>query len=116
MAHFYAEIEGTRGATSRIGSKVSGIKGHIRGWNCGVRVRGKYKSSDEQDEFQIYATGGSSGRRSDTFIGTVDSEGNFHLAEDIRQQVENDVRKMIRDGNRPCSTKWQPTSFDQGDQ
>ena len=38
MARFYAEIQGNRGKASRMGSKDSGIWGHIRGWSVGARV------------------------------------------------------------------------------
>jgi len=38
MSHFYASIKGSRGEATRLGTPNSGIKGHIRGWNLGVRV------------------------------------------------------------------------------
>ena len=33
MAQFYASIQGNRGEATRMGTKASGIEGHIRGWN-----------------------------------------------------------------------------------
>lgn len=62
MAQFYAEIKGNRGKASRMGTKASGIKTHIRGWDIGVQVecyhigsRGAYG----EDIIAIFPTGGS---------------------------------------------------------
>lgn len=66
MAQFIAEIQGNRGMASRLGSKMSGIFGHIRGWNTGIRVDGVF--DDNEDKFYVYATSGSNGHRSDTLI------------------------------------------------
>lgn len=59
MARFYATIKGNRGMTSRMGTKDSGIFGHIRGWSVGARV---IMSVDEdgKDICTVYLTGGSS--------------------------------------------------------
>ena len=59
MADFYAEIQGSRGVASRIGSHNSGINGHIRGWNLGVEVIGTYDNTTKQKMFKVYKTGGS---------------------------------------------------------
>jgi hypothetical protein len=83
MAQFYAEIQGGRGVGSRVGSKVSGIWGHIRGWGVGVKVRGHVTVSGE-DEFHVYVTGGSRGHRSDRLIGTVLADGRFIPAETLK--------------------------------
>ncbi len=58
MSRFYANIKGNRGGTSRCGTPSSGIKSHTRGWDVGVEVLGDV-DCDGQDEFQVYATGGS---------------------------------------------------------
>ena len=58
MSNFYAEIKGNRGPTSRGGSKQSGIWGHIRGWNLGIKVYG-YVDENGKDCFTVYKTGGS---------------------------------------------------------
>ena len=68
MAHFYASIEGNRGSATRMGTKTSGISGHVRGWNMGIRVCG-YVNSDGQDAFKVYLTGGSNGHQSDVVVG-----------------------------------------------
>ena len=59
MSHFYANIQGNRGGTSRGGSKKSGIHGHIRGWRIGVKVNGYHEEKDDIDEFHITITNGS---------------------------------------------------------
>jgi len=66
MAQFMAEIQGQSGMTSRLGNKNSGIWGHIRGWNIGIRVDGVH--DDGEDKFYVYATSGSTGSRSDVLI------------------------------------------------
>lgn len=59
MAQFYAAIQGHRGEASRLGTKQSGISGHIRGWNVGVAV---YISHvDGKDVVSVYRTTGSNG-------------------------------------------------------
>jgi hypothetical protein len=59
MAHFYGEIQGNRGEATRLGTKDSGFRGHIRGWNVGGSVNCNYNESKDKDEVSIYATGGS---------------------------------------------------------
>jgi len=66
MSQFYGDLQGNRGMTTRIGSKDSGIGGHIRGWNVGIRVVGVYE--DDEDKFYVYATSGSHHTRVDTLI------------------------------------------------
>lgn len=59
MAHFYASIQGNRGEATRMGSKDSGIEGHIRGWSIGARV--VVSHIDGKDVVRVYKTGGSGG-------------------------------------------------------
>lgn len=73
MSHFYAEIQGNRGLASRQGTANSGIWGHIRGWNCGIEVRGII-NEDGEDEFLVYATRGSNGFGRDTLIASITKE------------------------------------------
>lgn len=90
MSRFYADITGGRGTATRQGHTASGIRGHIRGWQSGVKVYGR--ATGELDVFDIYATGGSGGGESDRFIGHVlrDAEGSveFVPAEYAALQVE----------------------------
>ena len=60
MAHFYADLQGSRGEVSRTGTKVSGIEGHIRGWTIGAKVVISHENG--KDVVRIYRTGGSRGK------------------------------------------------------
>ena len=59
MSQFYAEIQGNRGKTSRMGSKMSGMWSHTRGWGVGVEVQCWHTGGE--DVIEIQATGGSNG-------------------------------------------------------
>lgn len=74
MAQFYAEIQGNRGAATRMGSKESGISGHIRGWDIGARVTMVYNKETGKDEVHIRLTSGSNGGKCGKCLGkyTVD--------------------------------------------
>ncbi|KKN35466.1 hypothetical protein LCGC14_0783180 [marine sediment metagenome] len=61
MAQFYADIQGSRGAASRMGSKKSGLDGHIRGWDIGARVFMRYNEQTKENECTIDLTSGSNG-------------------------------------------------------
>lgn len=61
MSRFYASIQGSRGPATRQGTPKSGIEGHIRGWNAGVKVYGDTGADGEEDRFHVYITGGSNG-------------------------------------------------------
>ena len=61
MAQFYASIQGNRGQATRMGTKQSGMDGHVRGWNVGCRVFMQYNEQTGQDECIIDLTSGSSG-------------------------------------------------------
>jgi len=74
MAQFYAQIQGNRGAASRMGSKDSGIWSHTRGWNSGVEVVGRV-DEDGNDVFEVFATSGSNGGGSRRLIATVNTVG-----------------------------------------
>jgi hypothetical protein len=72
MARFYASISGQAPTTAtRRGSKSSGISGHIRGWDSGVRVEGSYDPDTDADVFRVYATAGSNGHGADRLIATI---------------------------------------------
>jgi hypothetical protein len=59
MSHFYGSVQGNRGEATRGGSKDSGIFGHIRGWNVGVRVDVDHDENEGQDIVTVRSTGGS---------------------------------------------------------
>jgi hypothetical protein len=88
MSHFYASLIGSgKNTTTKTGTKTSGISGHIRGWNGGVKIIGMSRS-DDTDTFHIYSTGGSNGGAKDNLIGFVDNNGEF-IPADPDNQVHN---------------------------
>ncbi len=78
MARFIADIQGARGAASRIGHATTGIHSHTRGWSLGVDVVGQVVNG--QDTFSIHATSGSNG-------GTLE-----HLATITRDPATGELR------------------------
>lgn len=66
MAQFYASIQGNRGGSTRMGTKASGISGHIRGWEVGCRVDMSHEGG--VDVCRVYRTGGSNGSRQDEVL------------------------------------------------
>ena len=75
MAHFYATIRGNRGEATRMGTPNSGIGGHIRGWNIGVRVYGRVDENGK-DVFDVVQTGGSNGHAPSKVIATITEPDN----------------------------------------
>lgn len=70
MAQFYASIQGNRGQATRMGTKKSGMSGHIRGWNIGCRVYMHYNEETKQDECTVSITSGSKGNGGFYDVGT----------------------------------------------
>jgi len=68
MSRFYASIQGNRGEATRQGTPSSGIEGHIRGWNIGVRVY-CFVDDDGKDAVRVTLTGGSRNSSSTKFLG-----------------------------------------------
>ena len=60
MAQFYGSIQGNRGEATRMGTKSSGIEGHIRGWDIGARVH-CHVNDKGQDVVSVSITKGSNG-------------------------------------------------------
>lgn len=84
MAQFYAEIQGNRGAASRMGSAGSGIWGHIRGWSVGCKVECSHDEKTDTDVVRVFATKGSNGGSS-TLIATIYENGEVQFAEALDQ-------------------------------
>ena len=75
MAHFYGEISGsTRTTGTRCGTKLSGIRSHIRSWDKGVEVYCEYDKYSNRNIFRIYMTGGSNNPSSRRLITEVSEE------------------------------------------
>ena len=69
MAQFYASIQGNRSERTCMGTKNSGIVGHIRGWNIGACVEIRYNETLKRDEMTVYLTSGSNGHTLSMPIG-----------------------------------------------
>ena len=74
MAHFYGEIQGSRGATTRCGTKNSGMDCHVRGWDVGARLKVTHK--DGQDYIEVFVTSGSKAKTPDKLWGTIRLDSN----------------------------------------
>lgn len=70
MAQYYADIQGNRGMATRMGTKKSGMNGHIRGWFIGARVFMRFNEDTKEDECTIDLTNGSNGGNSPKCLGT----------------------------------------------
>jgi len=73
MARFYADIKGSRGESTGLGTKASSITSHTRGWDVGVRVTCRVNENGD-DECLVYVTDGSNGSR-ERHVITVDAVG-----------------------------------------
>ena len=74
MAQYYADIQGNRGIATRMGTKKSGIEGHIRGWSVGAKVYMSYNEDTQEDECTVYLTSGSNGSSSSKLLGIFTTE------------------------------------------
>lgn len=94
MAHFYANIQGSRGEATRLGTKDSGISGHIRGWHIGGEVYMFHDDEINQDRVTICLTSGSSGASNinKILLGSF-SENDLALLEQI---IEKDAEAITR--------------------
>lgn len=75
MGHFYGEMRGNRGSTSRMGSEQSGFSAHIRGWKVGARVYCEYDEKNERDEVRVSRSRGSSGNVAEKLVAVFRSDG-----------------------------------------
>lgn len=84
MAQYRAQINGTRGEASHLGTKASGINARINGWDVGVEVCGCFSEALQRDEFEVYLTHGSNAKGHPHlagFIALVDGVPVWHPAE-----------------------------------
>ena len=73
MGHFYGTVRGNRGEASRMGSKLSGMYAHIRGWSIGVAVELYHDTRTGHDVVQVFKTSGSNDLRGRKLIATFSS-------------------------------------------
>lgn len=76
MAQYKGSLRGNRGEVSRLGSKDSGLRARIGGWNLGVETYVKWSETDQCDIVSIHLTGGSKGFVADRYLGTYVRDGN----------------------------------------
>ncbi len=97
MAHFYGDLQGSRGEATRCGTKQSGITGHVRGWNIGARVSVHHE--DGIDYVTVYRTGGSNAF-AHKVIATFDTTGSFKYgdADDPAQRLRDAMSDAIAAG------------------
>ena len=90
MADFYAEIEGNRSLKTCIGTKSSGIDGHIRGWSLGGAVEMCYCEIIEDDVVYMRITGGSNGNQDSKYLPTMtrDRKGKLTEYEPYRNKIQ----------------------------
>ena len=71
MSQFYADIKGSaKTIATRHGGKTSGISGHVRGWESGIRVEG-YHDEDLGDIFMVWQTSGSGFKSKSVLLGKL---------------------------------------------
>lgn len=75
MSQFYGEIQGHRGAATRMGGKESGFKAHIRGWRVGIELNLQYNETEKRDEIAVFLTGGSERCVKDKLLGVFTDRG-----------------------------------------
>ena len=73
MARFYGNIQGNRKEKTTLGSKNSGLIGHLRGWNIGIKINCCVDKNDK-DIVTVYLTSGSNNKSCDKLIGTFIEE------------------------------------------
>ena len=73
MAHFYGEMQGSRGPTSRMGTPQSGFEAHVRGWHVGVKVH-CFVDDDGRDVINVWQTGGSNNPGRVRLIATLEHD------------------------------------------
>lgn len=103
MSHWYAEIQGSRGEASRMGTVQSGMWGHIRGWHVGAQVE-MYTDGDG-DRAAVYATSGSAGGERNAIGSVHNVDGSLVLTpsawalaqvEAYKRRERNQARKEAR--------------------
>lgn len=70
MSRLYASIDSDARKTSATSRGHAHIDAHVRGWSEGVRVVARAAVAGF-DEFDVYATSGSTGGAGDVLLGTL---------------------------------------------
>jgi hypothetical protein len=80
MSHFYGNMQGSRGETTRCGTQASGICADIRGYNIGVQTE-CFVDDDGEDKVRITLTGGTNAQCAARELGTFKRRGNKIIQE-----------------------------------
>ena len=81
MTHFRATIQGNRGEASRLGSKPSGIKATVNGWDIGTSIYAEHSELLQSDLIRVHFTGGSNSRTSYGSITVTLKDGKFAVVD-----------------------------------
>lgn len=73
MARFHAKIKGNKGSTTRLGSKQSGMYGHLAGWNVGIKIF-CFVDEEDNDIIKVWSTGGSNNKTSKQLLVSFNGE------------------------------------------
>ncbi len=74
MARFRSTMQGQRGLASRLGSKASGMRVNVNGWDSGLRIVARVDRQG-RDTFDVYASGGSNDANVLTHLLTLQGSG-----------------------------------------
>jgi hypothetical protein len=99
MARFYADIQGNRGEASRMGTALSGISAHPRGWGLGIKVNGGDNVKGYGDEFNVTITGGSNGARGNALLANVCEDADGYVRVELSAKFGGAVLYVDRDGD-----------------
>ena len=81
MAHFRATIQGNHGEASRLGSKSSGIKATVNGWDIGTSIYAEHSELLQSDLIRVHFTGGSNSYTSYGSITVTLKDGKFAVVD-----------------------------------
>ena len=73
MAHFMVTAGGSRGDTSRLGSKSSGLFATLNGWDGGVRVSLYHDNGQDMARVTLTSGSGYSGKTVELYDGPIDA-------------------------------------------
>lgn len=58
MAHFYGQLKGSRGETTRCGTRISGIWAKVKSWDSTVQVTLSDQDGVDKFDIEIYPING----------------------------------------------------------
>jgi hypothetical protein len=113
MAQYYADIQGNRGQATRMGTKSSGMEGHIRGWDIGARVS-MYHNARGEDAVCITLTSGSNGAKPGRTLGTFTASDLDPEPIEVREAsciLDEEVAAIIKQNTYPSNKLTTPVGL-----